>query len=58
MKTVTRQSTYEEVIKLPRAQPCKPRRPVFALRLLIRLPKPMNKYRDPKLNTPDKRRQK
>ena len=28
------------------------------LRLLIRLPKPMNKYRDPNLNTPDKRRQK
>ena len=37
MKTVTRQSTYEEVIKLPRAQHRKPRRPVFALRLLIRL---------------------
>ena len=33
-------------------------RPLPLLRLLIRLPKPMNKYRDPKLNTPDKRRQK
>ena len=32
--------------------------PFPLLRLLIRLPKPMNKYRDPKLNTPDKRRQK
>ena len=37
MKTVTRQSTYEEVIKLPRAQHRKPRRPVFALQVLIRL---------------------
>ena len=33
-------------------------RPLPLLRLLIRLPKPMNKYRDPNLNTPDKRRQK
>ena len=32
-------------------------RPFPLLRLLIRLPKPMNKYRDPNLNTPDKRRQ-
>ena len=37
MKTLTRQSTYEEVIKLPRAQHRKPRRPVFALQVLIRL---------------------
>lgn len=28
------------------------------LRLLIQLPKPLHKYRDPNLNTPDKRRQK
>ena len=33
-------------------------RPFPLLRLLIRLPKPMNKYREPNLNTPDKRRQK
>ena len=33
-------------------------RPFPLLRLLIRVPKPMNKYRDPNLNTPDKRRQK
>ncbi|MGN0981694.1 MAG: spore germination protein [Candidatus Limivicinus sp.] len=32
-------------------------RPFPLLRLLIRVPKPMNKYRDPNLNTPDKRRQ-
>lgn len=33
-------------------------RPFPLLRLLIQLPKPLNKYRDPNLNTPDKRRQK
>lgn len=32
--------------------------PFPLLRLLLQLPKSMNKYRDPKLNTPDKRRQK
>ena len=33
-------------------------RPLPLLRLLLRLPKPMNKYREANLNTPDKRRQK
>lgn len=33
-------------------------RPFPLLRLLLRLPKPLDKYRDPNLNTPDKRRQK
>ena len=33
-------------------------RPFPLLRLLIQLPKPLDKYRDPNLNTPDKRRQK
>ena len=33
-------------------------RPGGLLRLLIRVPKPLNKFRDPKLNTPDRRRQK
>lgn len=32
-------------------------RPFPLLRLLIQLPKPMNKFRDPALKTPDKRRQ-
>lgn len=33
-------------------------RPFPLLRLLLRLPKPLDKYRDPNLNTPDRRRQK
>ena len=37
MKTVTKKSTYEKVMQMPRIKQRKPLRPLFLLQILIRI---------------------